>query len=227
MIAVFYSQIEKGMNKRIWLLAVLMVLGFAQKAESKAINTLNIGIAPGETRECYIYMNTAYSNLIAFQIDVKLPAGLKLNTESCSLTSRVTDREQMLFAGLVSSNTYRLVSTSFNAIPFSKDNDTLIKLSLTADESFKGGTVSLVNMEFFTNASARVGCSNDGFTVKSMPKIKGDVDFSGTVDLSDTLFIVDYILDNNRLYTSALDVNGDGKIDISDALSVVDRILGR
>ena len=207
-------------------MTVLMVLGFAQKAESKGINTLNIGIAPGETRECYIYMHTSYSNLIAFQMDLKLPAGLKLNTESCSLTNRVADDEQMLFAGLLSGNTYRLVSTSFNAIPFTEEG-TLVKLSLTADETFKGGTVTLSNMAFFTTASAKVGCTNDSFTVASTPKIKGDVNFSGEVDLSDTMFIVDYILDNNKLYTSALDVNGDGEIDITDALIVVDRILGK
>ena len=208
-------------------MTVLMVLGFAQKAESKGINTLNIGIAPGETRECYIYMHTSYSNLIAFQMDLKLPAGLKLNTESCSLTNRVTDDEQMLYAGLLSGNTYRLVSTSFNAIPFTKDEGTLVKLSLTADETFKGGTVTLSNMAFFTTASARVAFSSDSFTVASNPRIKGDVNFSGEVDLSDTMFIVDYILDNNKLYTSALDVNGDGEIDITDALIVVDRILGK
>ncbi len=215
------------MTKRIWLLAVMMVLGFAQKAESKAINTLNIGIAPGETRECFIYLNTAYSNLIAFQIDLKLPAGLKLNTENCSLTSRVTDKEQMLFAGEVGANTYRLVSTSFNAIPFSKEEGTFVKLSLTADNTFKGGTVSLSNMTFFTNTSAKVGCTNDSFTVEATQKRNGDVNFNGSVDISDTMFIINYILDKNALYTSALDVNGDGEINISDALVVVDRILGR
>ncbi len=215
------------MTKRIWLLAVLMVLGLTQKAEAKAINTLNIGIAPGETRECFIYMNASYSNLIAFQMDLKLPDGLKLNVNNCSLTSRVTDEEQELFAGLVSDNTYRLVSTSFNAVPFTKPNGTLVKLSLTADESFKGGAVSLVNMAFFTSACAKVSCTNDGFTVTANKKIRGDVDFSGAVDLSDTMFIIDYVLDNNKLYSSGLDVNGDGEIDISDALKVVDYVLDR
>ena len=211
----------------MWLLAVMMVLGFAQKAESKDIHTLNIGIVPGETRECFIYLNTAYSNLISFQMDLKLPAGLKLNTENCSLTRRVIDKEQELYAGEVGTNTYRLVSTSFNAIPFTKEEDTLVKLSLTADKTFKGGTVSLNNMMFFTNASAKVGCTNDSFTVEATQKLNGDVNFNGSVDISDTMFIINYILDKNGLYSSALDVNGDGEINISDALVVVDRILGR
>lgn len=215
------------MTKRIWLLAVMMVLGFAQKAESKAINTLNIGIAPGETRECFIYFNTAYSNLISFQMDLKLPAGLKLNTENCTLTRRVTDKEQVLYAGQVGDNTYRLVSTSFNAIPFTKEEGTFVRLSLTADNTFKGGTVSLTNMAFFTNTSAKVGCINDSFTVQATQKRNGDVNFNGTVDITDTMFIINYILDKNALYTSALDVNGDGEVNISDALTVVDRILGR
>ena len=215
------------MTKRIWLLAVMMVLGFAQKAESKAINTLNIGIAPGETRECFIYLNTAYSNLISFQMDLKLPAGLKLNTENCSMTRRVIDKEQELYAGEVGANTYRLVSTSFNAIPFTKEDDTFVKLSLTADETFKGGTVSLSNMTFFTNTCAKVGCTNDSFTVEATQKRNGDVNFNGSVDISDTMFIINYILDKNALYTSALDVNGDGEINITDALAIVDRILGR
>lgn len=215
------------MTKRIWLLAVMMVLGFAQKAESKAINTFNIGIAPGETRECFIYLNTAYSNLISFQMDLKLPAGLKLNTENCTLTRRVIDKEQELYAGEVGTNTYRLVSTSFNAIPFTKEEDNFVRLSLTADKTFKGGTVSLTNMIFFTDASAKVDFTNDSFTVEATQKRNGDVNFNGSVDISDAMFIINYILDKNALYTSALDVDGDGEINISDALAVVDRILGR
>lgn len=207
------------------MLVVIVMLGFAQKAESKAINTLNICIAPGETRECYIYMNTAYSNLISFQMDLKLPAGLKLNTESCVLTSRVVDKEQMLFAGSVGVNTYRLVSTSFNAVPFTKEKDTLVKLSLTADETFKGGTVSLSNMTFFTTGSTAVACSNDSFTVSANPKMTGDVDFSGVINVTDAMLIVDYILDFNNVYTTGMDVNGDKVVDISDAMTVIDQII--
>lgn len=215
------------MTKSIWMLAVIVMLGFAQRAESKAISTLNICIAPGETRECYIYMNTAYNNLISFQMDLKLPAGLKLNTESCVLTSRVLDKEQLLFAGSVGVNSYRLVSTSFNAVPFTKENNTLVKLSLTADETFKGGTVTLSNMTFFTTGSAPVACSNDSFTVSANPKMTGDVDFSGVVNITDVMHIVDYILDFNNVYTSGMDVNGDEVVDISDAMTVVDQILFR
>ena len=215
------------MTKRIWILAVFVMLGFAQKAESKSINTLNICIAPGETRECYIYMETARTNVIAFQMDLKLPAGLKLNTENCKLTSRVKDTEQILFAGSLSPNTYRLLSTSFNAVPFTREKDTFVKLSLTADETFKGGTVTLTNMQFITSTSSCVSLSSDSFTVTAKPKMTGDVDFNGVVNVTDPMYIVDYILDSNKIYTSAMDVNSDGIIDITDAMTVVDQILFR
>lgn len=207
------------------MLALLMTIGFAIKAEAKAIYTVNVAIAPGQTRDCYIFMNAPYDNFVSFQMDLKLPEGLSLNTDNCLLTDRVLDQEQMLFAGNVGGNTYRIVSTSFNIIPITKADGTLVKLSLTADANYNGGTVTLTNMIFFTDNCASVRAASDSFTVKAAKKIKGDVDFDGQVNVTDAMYVIDYVLDSRKLYSSMLDVNGDGIIDVTDAMIIVESIL--
>ena len=57
----------------------------------------------------------------------------------------------------------------------------------------------------------------------------GDVNHDGTVDISDVLTTVDYVLKkgNSSFFFSNADLNNDGTIDISDILAIVDLILGR
>ena len=56
----------------------------------------------------------------------------------------------------------------------------------------------------------------------------GDVNNDGTVDISDVLATVDYVLGYslNIFNTENADINCDNVIDISDILSIVDIILG-
>lgn len=211
---------------KIWTTLMLM-LCVAQGVGAKAINTKNLSIAPGQTREFYIYMNTSVSNMVAFQIDLELPEGLTVNVDKCALTSRITDKEQQLVVGEVGTRVYRLVSASYNLTYLTKEDDTLVKVSLTASDNFKGGTVSLTNMITATAASAKSGWKDDSFQVTAVKNVKGDIDYNGNVDVTDAMIIVDYIVGDETLYQSNMDVNGDGKVDVSDTMNVVDMILNQ
>ena len=59
--------------------------------------------------------------------------------------------------------------------------------------------------------------------------LRGDVNNDGTVDISDVLATVDFVLGraNGEFNLQAADVFADGAIDISDVLGIVDIILGR
>ena len=211
---------------KIWTTLMLM-LCVAQGVGAKAINTKNLSIAPGQTREFYIYMNTSVSNMVAFQIDLELPEGLTVNVDKCALTSRILDKEQELFVGEVGTRVYRLVSASYNLTYLTKEDDTLVKVSVTASDTFKGGTVKLTNMVTATAASAKSGWKEDNFLVTAVKNEKGDIDYNGKVDITDAMLIVDYVLDDEALYQSNMDVNGDRKIDVSDTMEVVDLILNQ
>ena len=57
----------------------------------------------------------------------------------------------------------------------------------------------------------------------------GDVNTNGTVDITDVLLAVDYILGKptETFDTEAADMNNDHLIDITDVLLIVDKILGK
>jgi Ca2+-binding EF-hand superfamily protein len=53
-----------------------------------------------------------------------------------------------------------------------------------------------------------------------------DVNNDGSVDISDVVSLVNFILDSSTT-NSSYDVNGDGNIDISDVVALVNMILGQ
>ncbi len=213
------------MIQRKFLLTLFALLGFAQLVGAKSVNTKAINIAAGETRDFYVYVLPAKDGIVSFQIDLKMPAGLTLNTDQCKLTSNVEDAEQELYVGLLSTNTYRVVSTSFNLTPLPLKDVAVLRLSVTADETFKGGTVNLYDMVYSTSASAKGSWAKDSFTVTTVDKIEGDVDFDGFVNVTDAMAIIEVLTNSDALTYSTMDINGDGEINVVDAMAVVDMIL--
>lgn len=209
------------------VMTVAMVMCFAVGAEAKLINTNDLAIAAGQTRECYIYLGNLTSDYVAFQIEVSLPKGLRLNAEHCLLTDRITDDDQALYVGEVGSNVFRLVSASNTLTPLSRADDVFVKLSLTADETFQGGTVNLSNMFLVTSKSVKGNLIADSFKVDVVPYIKGDVNSSQSVEVTDLMLIVNYILTPSGLYSSMMDVDGNGSVDVTDVMTVVNILLGK
>lgn len=209
------------------ILTLLAMIGFFGQLSANSINVYDISICPGETREFYIYMNTTRDNLVAFQIDLKLPDGLKVNVDSCALPSRILDKDQKLYVGLLNepNNVYRFVSTSFNLTPFTKADAPLVKVSITASDDFKGGVVSLQDMFTVKSDGYAVLWISAEFNVSVHPYIEGDVDRDGTVNIIDCMSIVNYLLEKEGLYSSLYDINGDNRVDVADVQQVAVKIL--
>lgn len=205
---------------------LLALLGFSMGIEAKSINTYGFTIGAGQTREFYIYMNTTRNNLVSFQIDLILPQGLKVNVDKCKLPSRVLDKDQMLFVGDLGGNKYRFVSTSYSLIPFTMDDAPLLKVSVTADPSFKGGTVNLVDMFTVSSLGVKIKWISDSFNVATCEVVKGDVNYDKDVTVTDVMTIVDQILGNEPLFSSACDIDNNGIVDILDVTTCCDILLG-
>ena len=213
--------------RKKYIILLLAMLGFSMGIEAKSINTYGFTIGAGQTREFYIYMNTTRNNLVSFQIDLKMPKGLTVNIDKCLLPSRVTDTEQQLYVGLVGNNLYRLVSTSFNFKPLPMENAPLVKVSVTADETFQGGTVNLVDMFTVTTNGDKVPWISDSFEVVKGNNIKGDANYDGIVSVTDLMQIVGYALGQDGLYSSSYDVDLNGLVDVVDVMIVSDTLLGK
>ena len=56
--------------------------------------------------------------------------------------------------------------------------------------------------------------------------LKGDVDGSGTVNISDVTTLIDYLLNNDTVINREnADIDGDGTINISDVTALIDKLL--
>ena len=122
-------------------------------------------------------------------------------------------------------NVFRLVSTSYNLIPFTTADAPLVQVSITASEDFTGGTISLQDMfTVNTNADDVLWISGELY-VTSVPYVKYDVDRDGSIAVNDCLSIVNYLLDIDQIYSSNFDVNRDGSINVADVQLTANEIV--
>ena len=209
------------------LISCLMaILGFTLTVGAKCVTASPLSIAVGETAEFYVYLESTSDNIVSLQMDIQLPEGLTLNTEKCVLTSHVADTEQQVFVGSVGVRLYRLVTTSYNFIQFPREKGTFLKISVTADKNFKGGTVNLKNMIAVNTSSKSFTLGDENITAKKITVLEGDVNCDSKVNVADVMQIANYITDEkNTLYTSWMDINRDNKIDVTDIMRIVNTIL--
>lgn len=212
--------------RRTLALSLMLILGWAQSTFARSFTFSEINIIPGQTSEFYVYLSSSYRQIVSFQMDLILPAGLTVNTEKCALTERVTDKEQQLYIGKVADNTYRLVSTSFSLTTLPPLYNTLLKISVTADKSFKGGNVVIDNLIGVSSNGVKNTWTRLSQAVKVQEGLTGDVNLDGVVDVKDSMLIVEYMLSaGDKPYTTQMDVNKDGKVDVTDVMLVVNLIL--
>ena len=55
----------------------------------------------------------------------------------------------------------------------------------------------------------------------------GDVNISGTIDVSDVTAMIDMVLKNYVISPWATDINADGKIDVTDVTLLIQMVLNR
>ena len=205
------------------LISCLMaILGFTLTVGAKCVTASPLSIAVGETAEFYVYLECTSDNIVSLQMDIQLPEGLTLNTEKCVLTSHVDDPEQKAFVGSIETGLYRLVTTSYNFIQFPREKGTFLKISVTADKNFKGGTVNLKNMIAVNTSSKSFTLGDENITAKKITIKEGDINCDGLVNISDVMKIVNYLVSpKNNLYTSRMDLNKDDVVNVTDVMTVV------
>jgi len=127
------------------------------RKNAKAVNqqaTLSIeesfDIKAGETKEMTINLTNPNDELTLVQFDLQLPTGLSIAETNGDLDfdmgSRTTWRKHTLDANKVGSNAYRFLLYSSSNTLISGTEGGIIKVTLTADESFTGGTIALDNI---------------------------------------------------------------------------------
>jgi len=78
-------------------------------------------------------------------------------------------------------------------------------------------------------SQGRVGIPSSPYQIAFHEEMLGDANGDGTVNVTDVVAIVNYILGkpNSNFNLSVADVNGDGEINVTDVVAVVNIILGK
>ena len=124
----------------------------------------------------------------------------------------------------------------YNVYQALDDGDTLVATNNDGDDTTATITVPDNYVEYCYNVRARWNTDNYGVLeskptndVCAVPYTYGDVDFNSSVDLSDLLTVVDFVLEvispSDAQFRGA-DVNQDSAITINDVVMIVDIIYG-
>ena len=122
--------------------------------------------------------------------------------------------------------------TSLNNNIIEGTDGVVINMSIEVPEWSAEGQydVTIKNVVLTNTGNKTVRVSNRTFTVNVIPAgIMGDVNGDKTVDVTDVVLTIDYILEKYYPYfrEQFADMNSDGYIDITDVVREIDVILGK
>lgn len=144
---------KKSITKWFAMLLVMLVAGVSS-AVAQSLTLDDFSIKAGETKEVVISLTPAADQTIyGVQTDVKLSDGLTLNVESC-VSAHTTIKN--LFKNTFTSGVTRFIMVSVNdgtAVATTAEAVEVIKLSITAENYFTGGTVTLGNIRLTTSTA--------------------------------------------------------------------------
>ena len=150
--------------KRIFSIAIAVLLG-TLTSFAEQIKVTDIALVAGGSTTVEIELENVHTDLVAVQMDLTLPEGIGIDKEGCTLSSRISDEEQVLAIGRQSANIYRLTSTSFSLVPISGTSGVLLTLKLTSTTNFVNGQATLTNILFSTASSQEVAASDVSFII--------------------------------------------------------------
>ncbi len=205
------------------------VIDYAVTVEATTINLGETAILP------VLVANSG--EIDGLQFDFTLPAGVTVATDMVGgLVVTTTDRSNKLSAtcAKIADNTYRVLLLSINRAIIAVGEGAVLNIQLQCADDATGGdydisftNVSVSRVEGDKSVNVKVADFTAPLTVVEISKIPGDVDGNFTVDVTDVMIIVDYILNrpcNNFNFANA-DLDGDGTINVTDAMNVVNIIL--
>lgn len=209
----------------ICLVAALCCMTLTSKAESVTVDDFTV--KQGETIQVTLQLDNDRDDLTAFSMKMQLPAGLTLT--AAEATGRYAGD---IVIGNPSTNVFNIMGLEGNLATITGNEGALLTLTFEASKSFKGGTAAITGIQFITPEREYVDVDDTTFNIdyeQGHFVLLGDADLNGTVNVSDVMTVVAYVLKNltTTFDFNNADVNGDGSVDVVDAMLIVDIILGR
>ena len=166
--------------------------------------------------------DTIYVNLTGVASVIKYaPEMQPANQNYVTSNSFRADWVDRTYAGIVASYTLECTGngSTVNVPGITAKNYVLENLTAGALYSYKVKTI-------YNDGTESEWSNVEQVTLLAPAFEPGDVDHSGSVDISDVTILIDYLLNNDSpIFTDTADVNGDGQINISDITELIDKLL--
>ena len=194
----------------------------------------DVMIVPGGTANLTISLENVETTLNGYQFIIELPSGLSLSKDESGeyiyeLSERYSQKDNMVVnISKTSPQTYQLVCFSLSGEVLKEVDGPVITLKLSAGDEIEDsnvGTIRDILLSDIEGKTLHVG--DKEFNVSRLNYTLGDTNGDGSVNVTDVMLIVYYILGNPlpAFYEEVADMNGDARIDVTDALLVVNIIL--
>lgn len=195
-----------------------------------------ISMRAGATATVDILLNNQATDYTAYQFDLTLPVGFSIAKNAkgkwiVSKGDRYEDETQQLTVELLdaATNTYRFISFSLSNGVIEGTEGSILSLELQAAENIEDGEYEArIKDVNFTSADGHGNTLSDAtFKIKINSVILGDANGDGTVNVTDIVETVNYILNkpSAAFIYAAADVNQDGTVNVTDIVCTVTIIM--
>ena len=202
------------------------------------LNAEDLSLRQGQNRDLDI--NFTNSDLVnAVQFDFSMPDGLRIATdEDGEYIVETTDRSKKLGATCekMADGKLRILLYSTKRATIEPGEGAILKIKITCPKETTPDSYEITfNNIYFSRVDGNTSVNENGqdftakLTVTKLSTLRGDADGDFTVNITDVIVIVDYILgryNDNFIFANA-DLDKNGIVNITDAMIVVDIILGR
>ena len=206
--------------RKISALCLMLVASTNLWADNKL--TIKPDIKAGQTGTITIALDNA-TDYTAFQMDIKLPAGLSIESTGAMEIVSAVDADHNVAYNTVDGVT-KVAAYSFDGVSsgneaFKASGDFLI-ITVTADADYTPADVQIDNIIFVTQSDL---AAVTDFEVETEAGLMGDVDGNGKVDTNDAILVIKYFLGQNpeNFNAAVADLTGEGKIDTNDAIAII------
>lgn len=200
------------------------------------LSVATVQMKAGGKTQVSILLNNQTLNYTAYQFDLTLPTGFSIGKKSngkydVTKGDRYEDESQQLSVELLdaATNTYRFISFSMSNGIIEGTEGAILNMILEADANVTDGeyTAKLKNINFTSTNGTSSLFAEAEFKLKVSSIIAGDANGDGTVNVTDIVETVKYILNNpsTSFNFAAADVNGDGQVNVTDIVCMVSIIM--
>ena len=218
------------MNRRMISTVVFLLALVSQVSAEDKVTITDFVISAGETKELIITLENE-ETYAAFQFNLYLPEGLTVSEYSKD-EARMPEGTALSMSQ-VKDGSYKFIAVAMKTNNIAGTSGSIATIKVTADEDLAGGSLTgyfrKVKLSKLDGTGKTYAEMSFPITVQNLTP--GDANGDGTVDATDLVDIVNYMMgkptSTGKFMFDAADVNGDNTVNAADIVIIVNTIMSK